>query len=485
MEKNFDEAAAIRLGKNKNTSADVLSTLIGHSDKVDRLVAKHPHADASVLGKLSGSLDIKTFEYLLLNPHAPFETVLAIASTLIAGKGGGRSIHEIYVELGRLLVGEASSIRYGRNRITVEKPDILPPGVQRTYRIPDSGRIARKLLQDYLKNPDREQLAIQMAKNKKTSADVLAALFGCSVSIDRFIAKHPNTDGLILEELVESKDKTIRRNVFLNPNSGEFAIARLAPEFPDKFIRLPAKVLNELIAEHSACIIGIGQAPLFQILSHPKCPPSLLDWACKRGGLNEQLAVWKNPSAPAELLREMMVAGYPQEANVLLALPEKILELLNGLGFAGSPPKSYEELHEYHGWLDNMSDKTTELWAKLVPEEGEAETVQGEMVRARGRIQGDYYRNGFGNWHQCYELSRFLADHLADENTFNPFTASVIRADIRALDSIGQWCMYSENLEQTFLGSVHDTGKIFQRLGAAIVVWCERHPEPIPYNRKK
>lgn len=427
MKNNFGEPAAIRLGKNKNTPADALSTLIGHSAKVDRLVAKHPHSDGATLNGLSGSNDKTTIKNLLLNPNTSDETILEIAS-----------------------------------------------------RCPQN---CRKLLHDFFKNPNHKPLAIKLVKDKNATECALGIVIGLYTPIDRLIAKHSNA-GRLLDQLSKSKDRITRRNVFLNPNSYGFT-AQLAPEFPDEFPKLPAQILSDLIIEHSECILGIGQAPLFQILSHPKCPPLLLDWACKRGGLYEQLAVWKNPSAPAELLREMMVTGYPQEANVLLALPEKILELLNGLGFAGSPPKSYEELYEFHGWLDNMSGKTTDLWDKLVPEEGEAETVQGEMVRAIGRIQGDYYQNGFGNWHQCYELSRLLADHLADENTFNPFTAGVIRADIRALDLIGQWCMYSGNLEQTFLSSIHDTGKIFQRLDAAIVVWCERHPEPIPYNQKK
>ena len=71
MEGDFDEKAALKLCKNSGTHASVLKTLAGKSAKVDRLIAQHPNADASVLGGLSESLDLKTFEYLLLNPHAP------------------------------------------------------------------------------------------------------------------------------------------------------------------------------------------------------------------------------------------------------------------------------------------------------------------------------------------------------------------------------------------------------------------------------
>ena len=159
---------------------------------------------------------------------------------------------------------------------------------------------------------------------------------------------------------------------------------------------------------------------------------------------------------------------------------------MSDLGLVGSPPNSYEELCDYGGWLREKRDGGSGLWEKLVPEEGEAETIQGEMVRAIGRIQGDYYRNGFGNWYSYYyNLSQFLAAHLADEATFKPFTVNVLRSDIRALHSCGLRCMYEGDLERTFLDSINDMGDVFLRIDAAIAVWCERHPEPIPYKPSK
>lgn len=423
------EKAAIKHGRNKNTSADVLKTIVGRSEKVDRLVAKHPNADGAVLRGLSGTNDKTTIKYLLLNPNTPDETILGIASKC--------------------------------------------------------SQDCRTLLRNLFKNPDCQSLDIRLAKNKNATSDALGILMGIHTSVDRLIAKHPNAAHYgMLDQMSESKDRITRRNVLLNPNVPSTTAAMLASEFPDEFMKLPILVLNDLIIEHSECIFGIGQTLLFQILTHPQCPPLLLNWAVKRGGTYEQLAVWKNPSAPVELLTEMMVTGYQQEANVLLALPEKALEFLNGLGFVGSPPSSYEELCDYGGWLSNTSHKVDDLWEKLRPKEGDTEeTVQWKMVFANDWIKGDYYKNGWGNWHQQYGLSQFLAVYLADESTFNPFAVSVLRADIRAMDSCGQMCMYQGNLEQTFLGSINDMEEIFLRLDAAIVVWCERHPEPISYNR--
>lgn len=46
-------------------------------------------------------------------------------------------------------------------------------------------------------------------------------------------------------------------------------------------------------------------------------------------------------------------------------------------------------------WVENKDfDK---LWEKYVPTQGEAKTMFGEAIRAVGRLEYDYYNNGFGN----------------------------------------------------------------------------------------
>src|ERR1700722_7587024 len=40
------------------------------------------------------------------------------------------------------------------------------------------------------------------------------------------------------------------------------------------------------------------------------------------------------------------------------------------------------------------------MWAALVPPEGECASVQGELIRASERLQGEYFRNGLGNYYE-------------------------------------------------------------------------------------
>ncbi len=50
------------------------------------------------------------------------------------------------------------------------------------------------------------------------------------------------------------------------------------------------------------------------------------------------------------------------------------------------------------------------LWDRLVPDEGKCETLEGELLRAIGRIYHDYLNNGFGNnWSGALN---FLDTHL-------------------------------------------------------------------------
>ena len=44
-----------------------------------------------------------------------------------------------------------------------------------------------------------------------------------------------------------------------------------------------------------------------------------------------------------------------------------------------------------------MSATFERIWEELVPREGNADTVAGEMIRAAGRLRYDFYNNGMGN----------------------------------------------------------------------------------------
>lgn len=62
-------------------------------------------------------------------------------------------------------------------------------------------------------------------------------------------------------------------------------------------------------------------------------------------------------------------------------------------------------------------------WAELVPPEGKAKTLQGELLRAASRINHDYYNNGFGNnWSGALNmLDRYLKLPAGTKRALRPY----------------------------------------------------------------
>jgi len=129
------------------------------------------------------------------------------------------------------------------------------------------------------------------------------------------------------------------------------------------------------------------------------------------------------------------------------------------------------------GIFNNLFEKTPapptfdELWKELVPAVGQADTVQGELIRAIGRMTDEFACNGYANWDGGYEiLSAFLAGMLTD-GTFGPQTSAGVRRDIEMIQR------YAHHEKITFdLESAHE------RLRDATVAWCAKHPEPIAHS---
>ncbi|UQB69974.1 ankyrin repeat domain-containing protein [Epilithonimonas zeae] len=61
-----------------------------------------------------------------------------------------------------------------------------------------------------------------------------------------------------------------------------------------------------------------------------------------------------------------------------------------------------------------------ELWELLIPSNGSAKSVQGEVVRISGKVRDEIYRNGSGNWNIDFKkmLDAFLV-HLSSSNALS------------------------------------------------------------------
>ncbi|HSY19762.1 MAG TPA: hypothetical protein VK815_15570 [Candidatus Acidoferrales bacterium] len=127
-------------------------------------------------------------------------------------------------------------------------------------------------------------------------------------------------------------------------------------------------------------------------------------------------------------------------------------------------------------------EKFRQLWKTLVPLSGEAETLQGEIIRAVGKLEDEYNRNGNVNWEPGDyhgELVKFLKYYLADAKTFDAGTVKQIK------DAAEQVRLAAEDLQtETIEGEEvqsqkHSADSAFKFLIDRAVEWCDRNSVPI------
>lgn len=111
------------------------------------------------------------------------------------------------------------------------------------------------------------------------------------------------------------------------------------------------------------------------------------------------------------------------------------------------------------------------LWRRLVPKSGKAATLQGELVRAIGRLASEAYRNGNINWDAGFRaFVNFLHRYLCDRNVFDARTVTRTRKDLKDIGDFGNG---SKNLEYL------DGEDVYDRVTDRVVEWCRAHPDPL------
>lgn len=113
-------------------------------------------------------------------------------------------------------------------------------------------------------------------------------------------------------------------------------------------------------------------------------------------------------------------------------------------------------------------EKAKYLWQTFVPKSGQAETVQGELIRAIEKLRDEAQRNGNGNWDSGHEiLAKYIETTLINSDEFNKKENNQIKSDIeRLLD----------------YDSPYTEDEIYDRLTNKIVDWYVANPDPIAHK---
>jgi hypothetical protein len=112
-------------------------------------------------------------------------------------------------------------------------------------------------------------------------------------------------------------------------------------------------------------------------------------------------------------------------------------------------------------------EEARQIWQNHVPARGQADTVQGELLRAVEKLRNEAHRNGNLNWDGNFErLVSFLRQILMDRQLFDSATRDELDTDLDILSNADHPVTDDE---------------LFDRVTDRIVEWCRSHPEPISH----
>lgn len=269
---------------------------------------------------------------------------------------------------------------------------------------------------------------IKIAKDINSTAEQLADLIGFNNEIDRLVAQHPNATAKLLYWLI-GKNEKIDRLVAKHPNA-------------------TAKVLKALSR--------------MNVLAGPDIPPSLVEWVVRHGSVKEKLMLRDAPFIPTEMLIDLSQnEGKPyvfqelredaRKARFCMALGLDVktsAKLSDRYNYYSIRPKGRKGYVDFD-WSPYDGDQAgkyqlKKIWSSLVPERGDAKTVQGQFGCIYYRFTREFWRGSLMNWgseiakgrFQFRGMVEFLEDRLVAEKPFGPEATDILSDLLKQLFSI-------------------------------------------------
>jgi hypothetical protein len=110
------------------------------------------------------------------------------------------------------------------------------------------------------------------------------------------------------------------------------------------------------------------------------------------------------------------------------------------------------------------------LWKELVPATGQAATVQGELIRAVGRLSDEAYRNGNHNFDEGHRIQcKYLRENLEDPTVFS-------EVEIQEID---QWVDRVLDAKHPDLSG---SSSPYYHLAEKVVMWCKAKPDLVAHR---
>jgi hypothetical protein len=319
-------------------------------------------------------------------------------------------------------------------------------------------------------------------------------LVGSDIVVDRLLAKHRNASPDLLEKLSFHEDKIICENLVSNSAVTREILVRLGPIHKNALFSNPS--LGIFLKKDKNIPFEFDGDGLNEILKSEMCPDVFVDWLVKFGSEENQAAYLARKDRRLSAIKKLFTSKHSRIINSLLIFNKGAMFLFahelghdeNNIDLSIDESKIDEK--ELYSWISGREDRMDALWKQLVPSEGSADTLQGEVVRSLGRIRNEYWRNGNMNWGGVYykSLAKIIKESLKGDDKFSPIAKRVIDIDIAAVMASGRTGRKIAEgklpILAIFGGSFltgSDVEESHARLAMLISVWCDRNPELIPY----
>lgn len=120
------------------------------------------------------------------------------------------------------------------------------------------------------------------------------------------------------------------------------------------------------------------------------------------------------------------------------------------------------------------------IWHNMVPPRGQAETVQGELLRAVEKLRWEAQENGNINWDEGFiTLLSFLESHLVGHAGFDEADRTTLRNDIHRLRSFLPVTELADRSDSGSLPYVEDD--LYNRLEDFVVAFARANPVALPH----
>jgi hypothetical protein len=243
--------------------------------------------------------------------------------------------------------------------------------------------------------------------------------------------------------------------------------------------------------------LGEFHGEQFENAFKKEVPDCVVEWLALQGAAEYQAIYLFSRSRPPEVVAKFRGSKHAKIVGQLVQRDDDTyLAWAHELGFEMPPPDEDEPVavrYEVDLWVEASDNANSNLQNKLVPAEGTADTLQGELIRAIGRLQSENFRNGMMNWGDgsgYYEaFTDLLHETLKAEPTFTKFVKKLTEADIGEIKQAGKRgaaVASGKKSRESAIGNnfliASDVETSMQRLGALVGIWCQRHPDLVPHS---